>query len=69
MLMEEAKIWEHVEKEIIKPTDLTKLVTNVKNKAKAKRIITDLMKEHFIPQIAENTGKEIFEALVVRVLP
>jgi hypothetical protein len=40
-LMEEANLWEHVEKEIPKPTDPTPLATHRKKEAKVKRIILD----------------------------
>jgi hypothetical protein len=52
MLLEEAKIWEHVEKEIVAPTDPKLLATHVKKEAKAKRIILDSVKDHLIPHIA-----------------
>jgi hypothetical protein len=66
MLMEEAKIWEHVEKEIATPIDDLKLLaTHNKKEAKDKRIILDFVKDHFITHIVDKTtSKEMFEALI-----
>jgi hypothetical protein len=65
MLMEEVDLWEHVEKVVPELVDPMKLVAHHKKEAKAKRIILDLVKDHFIPHIAEKmTGKDMFEALV-----
>jgi hypothetical protein len=44
MLLEEAKIWEHVEKEIATSTNPKKLVAHVKKEGKAKRNILDSLK-------------------------
>ena len=43
MLMEEADIWEHIEKVIVSPTDPKSLATHVKKEAKEKQIILDSM--------------------------
>jgi hypothetical protein len=65
ILMEEADLWEHVEKVILEPTNPTQLATHQKKEAKAKRIILDSVKDHFISHIAEKkTGKDMFGALV-----
>lgn len=65
MLMEEANLWEHVLKVVLVHVNPTQVTAHYKKKAKAKIIILDLMKDHFIPRIAEKmTGKDMFEALV-----
>ena len=65
ILMEEVWFWEHVEKHISSATNMKKLDTHNKKHAKEKRIILDLVKDHFIPHIVENkNGKEMFELLV-----
>jgi hypothetical protein len=65
MILEEAKIWEHVEKKIVAPTNPTKLATHTKEEFEPKSIILDSMKDHFIPHIADKSiGKLTYEALV-----
>jgi hypothetical protein len=65
MLLEEAKIWDHVKKEMATHIDLKLMVFHVKNEAKVKRIILDLDKGHFIPHIVKNTtNNNMFEALI-----
>jgi hypothetical protein len=60
--LEEAKIWEHVEKEIITPI-YQKLL---KKETKAKIIISYLVKYHLITHIVENmTDNLMYEAFVV----
>jgi hypothetical protein len=62
ILLEEAKILEHVEKEIIAPTDLTQLASHVEKEAKAKRIIVDSVKDHSIPHTVDKLiGKLMYE--------
>jgi hypothetical protein len=65
ILMEEADLWEHVEKEISKHADPTPLAAQRKKKAKVKRIILDSVKDHFISHISDKTtGKEMFDFVV-----
>jgi hypothetical protein len=65
ILLEEAKILEHVEKEIIAPTNPTQLASHVEKEVKAKRIIVDSVKDHFTPHVVDKlTGKLMYEALV-----
>jgi hypothetical protein len=65
MLLEEVELWEHVEKEIIAPTNLKQLAKHNKKEAKEKRIILDSMKDHLITHIVEKkTGKEMYDALI-----
>jgi hypothetical protein len=65
LLMEEANLWEHVEKEIPKPTNLAQFVAHQKKEAKVKRIVLDYVKDHFISNISDNkTGTKMFDSLV-----
>lgn len=64
MFLEEAEIWDHVVKEITTPTNLKLLVGHIKEEAKQKRLILDLVKDRLIAHIA----KKIIEKLMYGVL-
>jgi hypothetical protein len=55
---------EHVEKVIHEPTDLAQFVAHWKMEVKAKIIVLNSMKDHFISHIAEkNPSKDMFATL------
>jgi hypothetical protein len=65
MLLEEVELWEHIENEIVAPTDPKLLAMHNKKEAKAKRIILDSVKDHLITHIAKKkTEKEMYDALL-----
>jgi hypothetical protein len=65
MLLEEAKLWEHIEKEIVAPTNPKLSTIHVKKKVKAKRIILDSVNDYLITHIAQKTiGNLMYDAFV-----
>ena len=63
-VLDEADVWDIVEKTVTIPTDATQLAAYKRKCAKAKRLILDGVKDHVIPHV---TGKdhafEVWEAL------
>ena len=63
-VLDEAEVWDIVEKTMAIPTDATQLATYKKKCAKAKRLFLDSIKDHVIPHVR---GKDhafgIWEAL------
>ena len=54
-VLEEAEVWDIVEKTVVPLTDATQLAAYKKNSIKAKRLILDGVKDHAIPHVS---GKE-----------
>ena len=55
---------DHVKKMLPKPEDEKTKAKFKKNEVKAKRILTDSIKDHLIPNVLElKTAKEMFDAL------
>jgi hypothetical protein len=70
MLLENIEFWEHIGNVRFTLTNLKLLVVHSKKKAKAKRIILDSMKEHFITHILENKiDKEIVLGWIIEKYP
>lgn len=65
MILEEDKLWEYIEKEIVAPTNPKLLSLHVKKDEKEKTIFLDSVKDHLITHIVEKTiDKEMYDALV-----
>ena len=50
-VLDEADVWDIVEKTMIVPTDATQLATYKRKCAKAKKLILDGVKDHIIPHV------------------
>jgi hypothetical protein len=65
LLVEENDLWDILKDVVAPPTDPHDLAAH-KKEIKAKRMIMDAIKDHFIPHISEkNTAKKMCDALVV----
>ena len=63
-VLEEAEVWDIVEKTIVPLTDATQLATYKKKSIKAKRLILDGVKDHIIPHVrGKDHAFEVWEAL------
>ena len=63
-MLEEAEVWDIVEKTIDPPTDATKLAAYKKKSIKAKRLILDGVKDHVIPHVrGKDRAFEVWAAL------
>jgi hypothetical protein len=69
-LLDKAKLWDHVEKDIVAPTNPKLLVVHVEKDAKTKRIIIDSVKDCLINHIAKKkTNKIIYMGYIIFQLP
>jgi hypothetical protein len=65
VILEENELLDHVKKMLPEPEDKEAKAKFRKNEVKAKRILTDSIKDHLIPNISElKTTKEMFDALI-----
>ena len=63
-VLDEAEVWDIVEKTVVIPTDATQLATYKNKCAKAKRLILDGVKDHVIPHVrGKDHAFEVWEAL------
>jgi hypothetical protein len=53
MLLEEAELWSFVEGKVTLPTDPVQSIKHNKTMAKAKRVVSDSVKDRLIPHIAK----------------
>ena len=64
LILGENELLDHVKKMLPEPEDEEAKAKFKKNEVKAKRILTDSIKDHLIPNVLElNTAKELFDAL------
>jgi hypothetical protein len=64
LILEENELLDHVKKMLPEPEDEEAKAKFKKNEVKAKRILTDSIKDHLIPNVSElKTAKEMFDAL------
>jgi hypothetical protein len=63
LILEENELLDHVKKMLLEPGDEAKAKFK-KNEVKAKRILTNSIKDHLIPNVSKlKTAKEMFDAL------
>ena len=63
-VLDEANVWNIVEKTVAIPTDVTQLATFKRKNSKVKRLILDGIKDHVIPHVrGKNHAFEMWEAL------
>jgi signal recognition particle GTPase len=64
LILEENELLDHIKKMLPKPEDEEAKAKFKKNEVKAKRILTDSIKDHLIPNVLElKIAKEMFDAL------
>jgi hypothetical protein len=64
MILDENDILEHVTVGVLEPKEEEKKTKHKKNEKKAKRIVSDLVKDHLIPHISElRATRQMYEAL------
>jgi hypothetical protein len=64
LILEENELLDHIKKMLPEPEDEEAKAKFKKNEVKAKRILTDSIKDHLIPNVSElKTPKEMFDAL------
>ena len=64
LILEENELLDHVKKVPREPEEDESKEKFMKNEVKAKRILTDSIKNHMIPNVSElKTPKEMFDAL------
>jgi hypothetical protein len=64
LILEENELLDHIKKMLPEPEDEEAKEKFKKNEVKAKRILTDSIKDHLIPNVSElKTAKEMFDAL------
>ena len=65
LILEENDLDQYITEEVPKPEGDEAKATHKKNIAKAKRIITNYIKDHLIPHVSSfNTSKEVYDDLV-----
>jgi hypothetical protein len=63
--LEDNDLKEYVEVLVVDPIDPQELVVHKKKEVKAKRVLVESIKDHFIPHIFENKStKEMYDSLV-----
>jgi hypothetical protein len=64
LILEDNEILDHVKKLLPEPKEEEANTNFKRNEVKAKRILTDSIKDHLIPNVSKlNTSKEMFDAL------
>jgi hypothetical protein len=64
LILEENELLDHVKQVLPEPEEEEAKAKFRKNEVKAKRILTDSIKDHLIPNVSElKTPKEMFDAL------
>jgi hypothetical protein len=64
LIIEDNELLDHVKKMLLEPEDEEAKTKFKKNEVKAKRILTDSITDHLIPNVSElKTAKEMFDAL------
>jgi hypothetical protein len=64
LILEENELLDHVKQFLLEPEKEDAKAKFKKNEIKAKRILTDSIKDHLIPNVSElSTPKEMFDAL------
>jgi hypothetical protein len=64
LLLEENDLKDYSEKVIPDPNDAQELAAHKKKEVKAKRVLLDYVKDHFIPRISEKKISKMYDALV-----
>lgn len=54
-MFEGATIWDIVRQVVVPPAAADELAEFIKNNAKVKRILMDILKDHVVPQVRGNT--------------
>jgi hypothetical protein len=63
-MLEDNELLDHVKKMLLEPKDEETKAKFKKNEVKVKRILTDSIKDHLMPNVSElKTTKEMFDAL------
>jgi hypothetical protein len=66
IILEENELLDHVKKMIPEPEDKEAKVKFKKNEVKAKRILTNSIKDHMIPSVSElKTSNEMFDSVTI----
>jgi hypothetical protein len=64
MILDENDLLEHVTVGVLEPEEEDQKTKHKKNEKKAKRIVSDSLKDHLIPHISElQTARQMYEAL------
>jgi hypothetical protein len=64
MILDENDLLEHVTVGVLEPDEEEKKTKHKKNEKKAKRVVSDSVKDHLIPHISElQIGRQMYEAL------
>jgi hypothetical protein len=64
IMLEDNELLDHVKKMLLEPKDEETKAKFKKNEVKVKRILTDSIKDHLMPNVSElKTTKEMFDAL------
>jgi hypothetical protein len=64
MILDENDLLEHVTVGVLEPEEEDQKTKHKKNEKKAKRIVSDSIKDHLIPHISElQTARQMYEAL------